>query len=182
MTKPIFPIDYNLIRKALVDEIKAVTFLDQNHVIVEETEIQNSPRPKRPYMSFKIINPGEKIGDDSWDNVSDTKWNTGGVRKMTVSFHCYGTSHEEAYNYMGLWQASLNTEPTIQRLRQAGIAIWMVGNVADLSLLLNTGYEGRSQMETTFGIASNIISDFGEMDHVTIEGTINENIEITIEE
>jgi hypothetical protein len=182
MTKPIFPIDYNLIRKTFVQEIKKVTFLDENHVIAEENEIQNSPRPTRPYFSFKITGPGTKIGDDSHDNILGPSWNVGGIRKMTISFHCYGTSHEEAYNYMSLWQASLNAEPSLERLRINGIAVWMVGNVADLSQLLNTGYEGRAHLETTFGVASNLISDFGEIDHADIHGTINENIEILISE
>ena len=182
MTKPIFPIDYNAIRKALIQEIKKVTFLDDNHVVIEEPETQHSPRPTRPYMAFKITGPGTKEGDDSFDNITDSKWNSGGNRKMTVSFHCYGTSHEEAYNYMALWQASLNLPDVLEDLRSKGIAVWMVGNVADLSILLNTGYEGRSHMETTFGIASNIVADFGRIEHVTIEGTLDETITILIED
>ena len=170
MTKPVFPIDFNAIRSAIVQEIKAVTFLDDKHVRAEEAETQNDPRPRRPYMAFKIIGPADKSGDDDQELVSDTMWNSGGVRKMTISFHCYGRDHEEAYNYMTLWQGALNTEPVIQTLREKGIAIWIVGNVADLSILLNTGYEGRSHMDVTFGIASNIVSDYGKIEHVDVEG------------
>ena len=98
---------------------------------------------------------------------------------MTISFHFYGQSHEEAYNYMSLWQAALNTDLTISRLRTSGIAVWMVGNVADLSVLLNTGYEGRSHMECIFGVASNMTTDSGQIDHVTVNGTINDSVEIS---
>jgi hypothetical protein len=177
MTNPVFPINFDVIRAAIAQEIKKVCLFDEAHVRCEEVETQNVPRPKRPYMSFKIIGPADKNGDDSYDNIVDTTWNTGGVRKMTISFHCYGKSHEEAYNYMSLWQAALGTEPILEDLRAKGIAVWIIGNVADLSILLNTGYEGRSHMEVTFGIASNIVSDYGRMEHVTVNGTINDSVE-----
>lgn len=180
--KPIFPIDYNKLRIALVRELKRVTLLDDDHILTEEPEVQNSPRPTRPYMSFKITGPATKYGDDSYDNVSGTSWNTGGVRKMTVTFHAYGCDHEEAYNYMSLWQTCLNTESTLSKLRSAGLAVWMVGNVADLSLLLNTGYEGRSMMESTFGVAANLVTDYGQIEHVTVNGTLDEDINLVIEE
>ena len=180
MTKPIFPIDFDAIRKAFVDEIRKVCIFDQDHVIVQEPETQNSPRPTRPYMAFKMTGPAGKSGDDSSDFISGTNWNTGGVRKLTISFHLYGKTHEEAYNYMALWQAALNTEPTLERLRSKGIAVWVVGNLADLSVLLNTGYEGRSHMEVTFGIASNMLSDLGIIEHVNVQGTINDTIHISV--
>ena len=92
---------------------------------------------------------------------------------MTVSFNCYGESHEEAYNYMQLWNSALDLENIQEDLRRAGIAVWVIGNVADLSQLLNTGYEGRAHMEVTFGIAVNLTSDLGAMESVdvTVNGT-----------
>jgi hypothetical protein len=172
------PIDFNAIRKAIANEIVKSVGFDTNHVILEEPETPNTPRPTRPYMSFKLTSPAGKNGDDSYEHVSGTIWNSGGVRKMNVSFHCYGTSHEEAYNLMSLWQAVLGVEPVQERLRKSGIAIWIIGELADLSLLLNTGYEGRSHMDVSFGVASNIESDFGAIEHVTVDGTLDEDIEI----
>lgn len=178
-----FPVDFNLKRKAFANEIQKVTGIT---AVLEEGEAPNVPRPPKPYFSFKLINPADKSGDDSKQNVLDqfgqptSIWNSGGVRKMTVSFNCYGRTHEEAYNYMSLWQTALDLENIQEDLRIAGIAVWVIGNVADLSKLLNTAYEGRAHMDCTFGIASNIQSDLGYMDTVTIDGAINDDKEIIV--
>jgi hypothetical protein len=169
VTPVTFPIDYNAVRKALIATVTTVTKLI---CITEEPEVQNAPRPTNPYMSFKITTPGAKSGDDSVQWISGSKFNVGGQREMTVSFHCYGTSHEEAYNYMTLWQGSLELKTIQQLLRKSGIAVWIIGAVADLSQLLNTGYEGRSQMDVQFGLASNLTDDPGEIDTVGIQGTV----------
>ena len=170
---PVFPIDFNDVRIAFFESIKKVTLLDQQHIIYEQPETQDVTRPKeKPYMSFFLTVPASKTGDDSKRYVSGNKWNSGGVRKMTVSFNSYGRSHEEAYNYMCLWQTALDLEDIQEDLRRSGIAVWIIGNVADLSKLLNTGYEGRSHMECTFGIAANLVSDLGSIDTVPVHGKI----------
>ena len=172
------PLDYNVLRKAFANEIAKVTGLT---AILEEPETTNSPRPTKPYMSFKISRPGDKSGDDSKQQIFDmttspptptSVWNSGGVRKMTVEFNSYGRSHEEAYNYMALWQGSLDLSNIQADLRTVGIGVWIIGNVADLSQLMNTGYEGRAHMECTFGIAFNISSDLSYIETVVAEGTV----------
>jgi hypothetical protein len=175
--KVVFPNDFTALRIAMVQEVQKVTGLT---CIVEEPQYQNAPRPglqgnagpSLPYFSFKVITPAAKSGDDSKDEVSGAIWNSGGVRKMSISFHCYGRSQEEAYNYMSLWQTSLDLENIQQDLRIAGIAVWLIGTVADLSTLLNTGYEGRTQLDVDFGIAFNLTSGLGEMDSAVIDGTV----------
>ena len=175
MPLPSFPLNFNNIRKAIVDEVQKVTQLT---CVLAEPETQNVPRPCKPYFSLKFLIPGFKFGDDSAQPVLDaqgdptTVWNYGGQRKMTVEFNCYGNSHEEAYNYMCLWQSALELETVQADLRVATIAVWLNGNVADLSALLNTGFEGRAQMDVQFGIAANMTADLGSMDSVQIDGTI----------
>jgi hypothetical protein len=176
-----FSLDYVAIRKALIREIQAATNLDSDHIITEEPETQNSPRPTLPYISMKITSPAIKQGDDDKRNIPtvapappgpSNTWNSGGQRKMIVSFNAYGRSHEEAYNYMTLWQSALDLETTQGDLRNNGIAVWLMESVADVSQLLNTGYEGRAHLDVTFGIASNISQTLGEMDSVEVKGTI----------
>lgn len=186
----VFPIDFNLIRKTIANEITKVTGLI---AIVAEPEQQDSRRPAKPYFDFKLTTPAAKSGDDTKSTVLDqfgeptTFVNSGGVRKMTVEFNCFGTSHEEAYNYMGLWQTALDLANIQEDLRRAGIAVWIIGNLVDLSQLLNTAYEGRSHMECTFGIAMNLVSDLGQMDTVPIAGQVDSgkainNIDTTVVE
>lgn len=170
-----FPFDYNAARAFFSKEILKVTGLT---TILEEPETQHTPRPCLPYFSFKFTTPSQKYGDDTKENLLDnqgkpsTKWNSGGVRAMSVSFNCYGRSHEEAYNYMGLWQTALDLEDIQQDFRTAGIAVWDVGTVADLSQLLNTAYEGRAHMDSKFGFAMNMVSDLGAMEVANVDSQI----------
>lgn len=181
-----FPVDYDAKRKALVDEIQKVTRLT---CIVAEPETQNEPRPPKPYFTMKMINPGIKKGDDSADNTPNTSiWNRGGNRKMVVDFNCYGRSHEEAYNYMALWQSALELETIETDLSAKGIAVWLNGSVADLSALLNTGYEGRSQMHVEFGIAANLTEDVGNIHTINVgtgtvsndDGSVNVSVNVQV--
>lgn len=169
-----FPINFNALRVALVKEVQRITKLT---CIMLEPETQNAPRPGKPYFTLKMLGPAGKQGDDAATNVLDnfgnptTVWNRGGQRKMTVDFSCYGCTHEQAYDYMALWQASLELETTQENLRRAGIAVWLNGSVRDLSVLLNSGFEGRAQMEVQFGIASNLDEDLGGIQTIYIDGT-----------
>lgn len=172
------PIDYDVIRKVILGQIRQVTGLDQNHVIMEEPETEENIRPDRPYMSMKITTPAKRFGDDTLDvsldnngNPIDGQFVHGGPRRMTISFHAYGQSHEEAYEYMNLWQGALDLVAVQLALRQSGIAVWTIGDVADLSQLLNTAYEGRAQMDVTFGLASNIVENVGNIEEVQATGT-----------
>lgn len=174
--KPALPIDYVSITTTLVREIKRVSLIE---CIIDEPKVTNAPRPcPLPYFSFKLTSPGIKQGDDSksYTQKNDTTLvvNTGGVRKMMVSFQCYATDEREAYEYMSLWQSCLDQLTTQENLRRAGIAVWVIGNVADLSQLLNTGYEGRAQMDVSFGIAANLEEEFGAITKVGVTGTIDD--------
>ncbi len=180
MSQPLFtlPVDYVQIRKAFARELKRVTGLT---AIVEEPVTQNAPRPCLPYFSFKFIVPGAKNGDDSsfYAGTDDAPYlyGKGGNRKMTVSFHCYATTQEEAYSYMALWQGALELPGVQESLRTATptniLAVWLIGTVADLSQLLNTGYEGRSQMDVQFGICSNLVENDGAIESADITGTVD---------
>lgn len=160
------PIDFNAIRVALVDEVQRVTGLT---CIMAEPETQNVPRPPKPYFTMKFIGPALKTGDDAHTWIAGgTTWNSGGARKMTADFNCYARSHEEAYNYGCLWQGALELFGTQTNLRAAGIAVWLCGNLTDLSALLNTGFEGRSHIEVTFGLASNFTEDLGAIETINV--------------
>lgn len=168
---PTFPIDFNDIRKALVAMVTAATGLT---CILEEQKGEKGEaqtRPDLPYASLKITTPATRFGDDTTQPVSDTVINRGGQRRMSVSFHVYDVDQEDAYNAMALLQSKLDQFGTQELLRKSGIAVWIIGNVADLSALLNTGYEGRSQMDCQFGIAANLTEDVGQIKKVGITGT-----------
>lgn len=176
MSAPAQPLDFNLIRKTLINTVQYVSGLQQ--VVVLQPESQDWPRPAKPYIGLHITTPAAKSGDDSKQNVPDefgaptTVWNSGGVRKMSVRFVAYGKTHEDAYNYLTAVQTGLDLEDVQEQLRRSGIAVWIIGNVADVSQLLNTGFEGRASMDCDFGVAANMQSDLGSMDSGTITGTV----------
>lgn len=170
---PVLAIDYDALRKALVAAVMDGCELDQNHVIMAEAEVAGAPRPALPYFTLKITTPGARYGDDSSEAVEgSSQMNYGGQRGMTVSFNAYGRSHEEAWSLAALWQARLGTPTTQGLLRKAGIAVWKPGAVADLSALLNTGYEGRAHLDCLFGVASNLTIDPGSIENVNVAGQV----------
>lgn len=175
-TVPNMPLNFDALRKALVEEIQRVTAVT---CIVAEPETQNVPRPPKPYFTLKMVSPAIKQGDDSASNLGGTVWNRGGQRKMVVDFNCYGCSHEQAYNYAALWQSSLELETVQARLRKAGIAVWLNGSVQDLSALLNSGFEGRALLEVAFGVAANLTEDLGAIQTINVSGDVTTDQDIT---
>ena len=172
------PIDYNLIRKAIVGAVTQFTRL----VCIEEMpETQGATRPPKPYFSYRMVTPGGKQGDDSSSPVLDnlgaptTVWNVGGPRKMTVDFNTYAVNKDDSYNYMAQWQQALETETVQEILRRAGIAVWLNGSVADVSTLLQTGFEGRAHMTVAFGISLNTQEDRSEIAEVKTTGTVTDD-------
>lgn len=168
--KPQFPVDFNAVRVALVDQVQQAVGAT---CIMFEPETPNAPRPPKPYFAMKFLSPAVKKGDDSRSyNGTTNVVNIGGQRKMVVDFDCYGRSHEEAYSYMAAWQSALETETVQWNLRAAGIAVWLNGSVLDLSALLNTGFEGRCHMQVDFGVAANVTENLGTIDKATVTGTV----------
>jgi hypothetical protein len=167
-------IDYNAIRIALSRVVKQITGCETVLAEQKGQNVQPLPRPPLPYFTFKFLTPALKVGDDSREYTGTGNiFNSGGQRKMIVSFNCYAKSPEDAYELMTTLQASFDLRTVQATLRQSGIAHLTSGSVADLTLLLQTGYEPRSQMDVDFGIASNLIEDLGAIERVTGTGTVN---------
>lgn len=164
-------IDFNVFRKQIVQEVKTSLGII---CIVENPSVQAAPRPNLPYMSFNVTSPSARYGYDSVHVVEgeDSLYNVGGQRKMSVSFHCYAATQEQAWNLMTLWQSALEV-PTVQaRFGAAGMPVWSSGVVADLSQLLNTGWEGRAQLDAFFGVASNVEVDLGQIETADVAATV----------
>ena len=171
------PIDFNAIRKAISNTVEKYVGGKLKCIQAEQSD-QNRPSPPMPYMTFKIIAAAMKSGDDHQSYITDETWSRSGQRVMTVSFQCFAAQQEEAYEIMSLWQAQLELNTVQEYLRRSKIAVWLIGGVADLTQLHNTGYEARSQMDVTFGIASNLDEDLGSIETVGVEGEVDTDQEI----
>lgn len=171
--------DFNQIRVAICTVLYESIGMKQNQVMYEEPEVPNSPRPELPYIGFKITVPGARYGDDAKQTVLDdmgqptTKVRSFGPRRMTIVFDAYGRSHEEAYGLMSLLASALDEETTIDYLNYLGISVSIIGTVADLSALLNTGYEGRAHLDCQFLITAGVTSDLGEIEKIPVQGQVD---------
>lgn len=167
-------IDFKLIRQGIV---RTVEFVTAKTCIQAQPETQNNPRPPLPYFTYNITTAAGKEGDDhdtyDGDGVS-TIHNRGGQRRLVVSFNCFAETMDEVFNLMTTFQGSLDLRTVQEQLRKFGIAVWTIGSVADLSSLLQTGYEARSQMDVNFGVASNLTEDVGTIETVEVEPTVRD--------
>lgn len=169
--------DYDRVRVSLVEAVCEGCELDEDHVITLEAEQPGAPRPSLPYVGLKIIIPGGRIGGDGvqvlrTDPDGSMLVSYSGSRRMTVSFHAFGASHEQAYGIMATWQAALQTDAVRDILGGANVAVWKPGDVRDLSALLTTGFEGRAQMDVTFGVLSQLTQRVTTIRAVDIRGNV----------
>lgn len=176
---PPSPIDYDAARRALVQAVALATGLPAGQVVALEPETMGAPRPKVPYVGFLVTAASVKMGFDWSTPVVDDAGSgpTGrhlyqGVRMMSVGFDAYGRSHEDAYAIMAALQASLEYPPVASLLGAAGLAVWDIGSVADISATLATTYEGRSHLDVTFGMTTNTVLDLGRIDGVPVSGQV----------
>lgn len=167
------PVDFGKFRELLVREVTKVTGLV---CIRNEPVVPNAPRPELPYFGYKMTSPAIQKGDSNIEFQSGQEFNYGTQMQMVVSFNCYAKDQDDANSFMHLWQQALNMANIQEDLRKGGLALWDYAKVADLSALLNTGYEGRAQMEVNFGYASNLSANLGTIDIVEIQGTIDPDL------
>ena len=123
------PVNFSNIRKAIVDAVQKTTGLT---CIRSEPSTSDAPRPALPYFSYKITSPGIQHGDANIGYSSGTEFSYSTQMEMVVSFQCYAVDQDDSYSYLHLWQQSLNTYSTMEKLRQNGLAVWDIGTVADL--------------------------------------------------
>ena len=173
-----FAVDYNAIRRALVAAVAQGTGLDGGAVIMLEPEAETAPRPARPYMGIMVTTASVKEGFDAVIPQADApglptgNFTYTGPRSMMVSFESFGRSHEEAYGVMANFQSALDQTPTLEVLGAANLAVYHIGAVADLSSLLNTAYEGRAQLDVTFGLTATSTVNLGYIGTVPVSGEV----------
>lgn len=172
------PIDFDANRRAMVQAVALGTGLPTTQVIMAEGETMNWSRPKAPYVAILVASASSKMGFDWQVPVADAPGDaTGlhafqGVRTMGAGFDAFGRSHEEAYGLMAAFQASLEYPPVVSLLQAAGLAVWSIGDVADISATLATTYEGRAHLDVIFGMIASTTLDLGRIDYVPLTGVV----------
>lgn len=172
------PVDFDAKRRALVAAVALGTGLPPGQVIMMEGETMGYPRPRAPYVGLQVLAASVKMGMDWVTPVVDAPGAPTGLhtfqgeRAMAVGFDSFGRTHEEAYGVLAALQAALEYPPVADQLFAAGLAVWDIGAVGDISEELATTYEGRAHLEVTFGTTSSVTVDLGRIDSVPLTGLV----------
>lgn len=188
MTSLALPVDYDACRRTLVQAVALGVGLPSNQIMMMQPEAPNAPRPCAPYVGIRVLSPGVAFGWDCIIPVADAPgsptglFTSAGPRSMLVSFESFGASHEQAYGVMAALQAALQVCTVQQVLDAANMAVCDIGPIRDLSTLLLTSFEGRTQMDVTFGLTSELTVDAGYIDSAPVSGsvTIEDNQQVAV--
>lgn len=164
---------------------------------------QRGDQPDPPYGTINILSGPKILGDDEerQPDVGDTSSdvNICGQRRMLFSLNIFsnldpqrpgGINKPGALQRMSDVLSSLELPSVFQSLNGQGVTINDRGEVQNLTALLETDWQERSQLDVTFGYASNIGDQPGSIDTVDfggglITGTIDPagittpNVEVT---
>lgn len=161
----------------------------------------NAPRPSVPYIGLELTTPIGKPGHrDDIDYIVDpddedaTNFNIGGQRTFTVTVNAYQvkgpsnrSEHDDIFDPHDLLEQirdAIENPVAMESLHASGLAVWTVGDILDLTELIETGYESRYSMDLGMGIASNRQADLGAIQNVTFQATADgeEEDPITVSE
>jgi len=143
----------------------------------------NAPRPCEPYVTLNIFVVSRKSGQDSWELVDDDPgvqtFNIGGQRYLSLSVIAYGPSQPQqnqggpsAQKLIEDLRDSLENPYVIGSLRSKGIAVHNEPTVNDISTMLETGFQDRSNMDVVFGYVQNRKVTVDTITSVETEGTL----------
>lgn len=143
----------------------------------------NVQRPCEPYVTLNIVTVSVKTGQDSWEpyhnESSNVSYWIGGQRKLLLSVIAYGPSADkQSQGAAGACQIvtnlrdSLENPDTLGRLRSNGIAVFNEPTVVDISTMLQTGFQDRSNMDVVFGYSFNQSYVIDDISKVKVDGEV----------
>lgn len=161
------PINRSGIRSALRAWVLQATGLPDGKVIWSQ---QNAPRPTPPYITINDRLALASVGMDDERRLTETPGviEHVGQRQLTISVNAYGTG---AFDLLEAARDGLRLEVIRSALWDAGIGIIDPGNPQDLSVVLDTEWEERAQMDSFFHVVSRATEDVGYFDRAAYEGT-----------
>jgi len=147
--------------------------------------------PGEPYVTLQFTAISQKTGQDTWLEEDDTTKIIGGQRTATVSSVAYGPSEKtqalgrpSAAQIIMQMRDGLDHPEVWASMRKAGLSVHNEPVVQDVSSLLETGFQDRSNMDLVFGFAHNQVVETGAIERVQGESefegadTISETFDI----
>lgn len=176
------PIDYAAARKALVRAISQGTGLAQNRILRAQAQGPVQPPPDKPYATFMFrvssLRTGFRDTQIRAPEISNTAVYFRGTRGIAVDVTFYGTDQDQAYELAASMQSALSMPDVRGVLSAAKFAVWQIGEVVDVTALLNTGFEGRALLEFQIWTSSVVLSDPGEIYGVSVVGDFAGEIDL----
>lgn len=130
---------------------------------------QDAPRPARPYVGLNVLVGPGRVGHDALTEVTPGVYDLVGVREMTCSVNVYG---ERADAFVDQLMCSLE-KPTVQeRLATFGLAMIEQSDPTDLTALIETRWEARSQFDVRFRVTSKTRDNVGYVQSVELENQV----------
>lgn len=162
-------------QQAIYTWMQRETGLPADKVIFAE---QSEHRPNLPYATIKFVNPGIRVGSIDELRVEGETFTTAGLRTALVSLNIFGKG---ANDLMSALRDSLDRPDVVDEFEAAEIAHIGENGPNDLTELMETKYQERSQLDLTIQYAQVRATSVVPIEHVVIENEIlDETIEINI--
>ncbi len=174
------PLSFPAIESALVACVETASGLTGKVVLAPQT----APQPAMPYATVRISGPRPAGGPwpriiQSFDAAQPAGQEVGLQavvdEELTVSLQVftplpYGAASARAL--MAQIRVALALSTSLDPLRAAGLALVDVGDIQDLSALLDTAFQGRAAMDLRFLVADDVMERTGYVGSVGISGTV----------
>jgi len=137
-------------------------------------EGENGPRLPPPYLSMEVLG-NNPLGMPHQGPVKVTQAKPGGTQTITqsidrtVSIQGFGNSTEYRLEML---VDSFDKSATISALRSKGLSIRDVGDIRDISAVVDSDMESRWAVDIVVGDTRVVVDDPGYIETVEIESTI----------
>jgi hypothetical protein len=175
------PLSFPAIESALVAFVETASGLSGKVVLA----MQTAPQPPMPYATVRISGPRPAGGPwpriiQSFDAAQpagqEVSLQAVVDEELTVSLQfftalTFGAGSARAL--MAQVRVALALQSTLDPLRAAGLALIDVGDIHDLSAILETAFQGRAALDLRFLVADDVTERTGYVGSVGISGTVS---------
>lgn len=156
-------INFNSLKDSLYDWVKSVVSNDVDVIFLNE----NSPRPENQYITLQISS-FLQIGDDYIPRplVSDGTVEQVGDREFTLQI---GSYRGDSLSVLELLRTSLQKTTVLDSLRENNIVFVQQLQIQDLTQLISSQFEPRSQMDIQFRLAQTYDDILSTIESVEID-------------
>jgi len=134
----------------------------------------NAPRPARPYISLQV-NSITQFGFNEVrppDNLGISK--IVAQSRLVLRVNAFGTDDLVGFDALDALENLKLSVSTFEfaKLFDGKVSFFAVLSESNLSQIINTGFEGRASMDTSWLMATEIEDDVGLIEHIIAKGTI----------